>query len=360
MSAAEPIYLGRDFYVPAFEVNPPGKRMPSDVLHDVVDVSYRDALDEVDSCTITVNNWDSAKQSFKYGGSTTFLPGRPLELWAGYRGKGRLTRLMSGEITAVRPSFPGSGRPTLTVTVLNLLHRLRAGQHTEVYENKTDSQIAKQIADRLGVPIRTAPSGEQPYPYQIQDNEYDVLFLLRLARRIGYELWIEPTPGRDLGTLRFEPSASARPVALRLTWGRSLIEFEPTLSTARQVGEVVVLAWDRRRKKRITARVKRSALGLPRDGEVDPSFAKRVETVTAVVASEQEALRIARDRMRTISAGLVRATGSTVGLPDLRAGSRLAIDGLYGRFNGEYLVTATRHVLGGSGYHTSFDCRKEG
>lgn len=110
MSTSQVIYQGQDFYVPAFEVNPPGKRMPRDVLHDVLDVTYRDGIGEVDSFSITVNNWDSAKRTFKYSETSTFLPGKKLDLWVGYRGKGALSRLMTGEITAMRPSFPASGR----------------------------------------------------------------------------------------------------------------------------------------------------------------------------------------------------------------------------------------------------------
>ncbi|MBP2328876.1 phage protein D [Kibdelosporangium banguiense] len=356
MSTSQVIYQGQDFYVPAFEVNPPGKRMPRDVLHDVLDVTYRDGIGEVDSFSITVNNWDSAKRTFKYSETSTFLPGKKLDLWVGYRGKGALSRLMTGEITAMRPSFPASGRPTLVVTVLNLLHRLRDKQNIAVYENKTASQIAKQVADQIGVPIHTAPSDEQPYPYLLQKNEYDVLFLMRLAARAGYDLWVDEDLSGGKPVLHFEPSAAAGRVDYRLTWGKSLIEFEPTLNTARQVDEVVVWAWDRRRKKQITATAKRGSSGDP---AVRKAFNGRGEVVYAVVASEQEAHRIAKDRLAEIGNSMIQATGSTVGLPGLRAGRKVRIDGVGPRFDGTYFVTGTQHSLGDSGYRTSFDCRRE-
>jgi phage protein D len=56
---------------------------------------------------------------------------------------------------------------------------------------------------------------------------------------------------------------------------------------------------------------------------------------------------------------MVKASGSTVGLPDLRAGSVVMIDGAGKRFSGRYFVTATTHAIGDGGYTTQFECRRE-
>lgn len=347
---AQPIYPGQDFYVPAFEINPPGRRLPRDVLHDVMTVTYNDDLTQIDNVELTVNNWDATAMDFKYSDGTTFVPGKELELWMGYRGRDPLRRVMTGEITSLRPSFPAGGASTMTVTVLNVLHRFRTKQETHAYTDKTDSQIAKIIAGRLGVPVHTQPLNEQPYPYLLQDNQYDIVFLMERARRIGYDLWVED------GTLHFQPSENLKRVTYLLTWGKSLIEFQPTLTTARQVGEVTVRAWDRTRRKMITATAKRKPGNEP---EIESAFAERAEITSVVVANEQEAKRIAEDRLRDIAHEMVKATGSTVGLPDLRAGRRMRIERLGRRFSGDYFVTATHHTFSDSGYLTSFDCRME-
>ena len=57
---------------------------------------------------------------------------------------------------------------------------------------------------------------------------------------------------------------------------------------------------------------------------------------------------------------LVTGNGSTVGLPDLRAGRTVVIDGLGLRYSGKYLITETTHKIGGSGYTTDFTARMEG
>ena len=56
---------------------------------------------------------------------------------------------------------------------------------------------------------------------------------------------------------------------------------------------------------------------------------------------------------------LVTGSGSTVGLPELRAGRPVYIRGLGRRFSGRYLVTSSTHALGDSGYTTQFEARME-
>jgi phage protein D len=56
---------------------------------------------------------------------------------------------------------------------------------------------------------------------------------------------------------------------------------------------------------------------------------------------------------------MVTGEGATVGLPDLRAGSRLDMDGFGARLDGEYFVTETTHAFSDAGYTTRFKARRE-
>ena len=53
------------------------------------------------------------------------------------------------------------------------------------------------------------------------------------------------------------------------------------------------------------------------------------------------------------------ATGTCVGLPDLRTGQRVRIKGVGSRFSGTYFVTETTHTIGDQGYSTNFTARRE-
>ena len=51
------IYVGQDFYVPAFRVRIRGQELLQ-AEYDVLNVSYTDSDNEMDSFDLTVNNWD--------------------------------------------------------------------------------------------------------------------------------------------------------------------------------------------------------------------------------------------------------------------------------------------------------------
>src|SRR5215203_304904 len=98
------IFDGLDFYVPAFEVRLKGRSLDRDVLRDVLSVTYTDSLEKLDSCQLTLNNWDAEKRTFKYlefddpTNPPPFMPGAAIELYMGYHDKGDLTLMLRGQI----------------------------------------------------------------------------------------------------------------------------------------------------------------------------------------------------------------------------------------------------------------------
>ena len=200
-------------------------------------------------------------------------------------------------------------------------------------------EIAKEIGTGVGITVRTAPQNEPRHAYLLQDNVYSIVFLMERARANGYDLVVEEPPGGPR-RLYFGPSTEIRRASYELVYGRSLVEFQPNLTTANQVGEVVVRGWDPIRKEKIRVpRVPSRARDRGPQRGVTPgvqkSFQDRKEVVaTRVVESKAEARQLAIETLQRIAKGLVTATGSTVGLPKLRAGSVIEVGGLGERFSG--------------------------
>ena len=364
MTVAQSIATVGDFYVPTFELRLRGRPVARDVIRDVISVTYKDNVAEIDSFELVISNWDAEHRTFKYSDDTMFDPGAEIELRMGYRGPEELVLMITGEITALKPAFPSGGQPTLAISGLNLLHRFRGKQESHAYTDKTDSEIAKQIGSRVQVDMRTDPGNEPRHAYLLQDNVYDLVFLMERARANGYDLLVEEPAGGPR-RLYFGPSTEIRRESYQLVYGGSLIEFQPNLTTANQVGEVVVRGWDPIRKEKIEYRatlpeLETQGLGPGVAPGVQKSFEDRKEIVaTKVVESPAEARRLAIETLQQIAKGLVTATGSTVGLPKLRAGSVVDMGGLGQRFSGRYFVTDTTHAVGDSGYTTQFGCRRE-
>jgi uncharacterized protein len=391
-----PIYTQQEtFYVPAFEVRVLGKALPSNVIHDVLQVTYKDSIDEVDSFEIEINNWDADQRTFKFappeqGFAGIFDPGQKIEIWMGYYGT--LRRMMRGIITALEPNFPGTSAPTLNIRGQNELYQFTTEKHTYSWTDasKTDTDIAKYLCGLpvkkgqpgLGIDIDAHPApNEEKVPNVFMKNQYDIVFLLERARRRGYELYIEDET--DPPRLYWGLSANPGNVPVyQLEWGKSLISFRSTLSTAKQINEVVVRGWDRTANEAIEEHytlqqlwkdLKLSQAEITRRTQLAKAFQDRTQDVDIAVFSTQEAKNLAQSILSDTHNKMIEGSGSTVGLPDLRSGCNVEILGFGAQtdysgtpsgdssdFDGEYFVTSSTHTIGNSGYRTDFSARRQG
>jgi phage protein D len=393
------------FYVPQFEVRIEGVGLPRNVLRDVTQVTYKDNIKEIDSFEITVNNWDADTRQFKYVGSETeadlsgstkdserfkiFDPcNKQVEVKFGYLDSVR--RMVLGTFTTLEPNFPSNAAPTLTVRGLNALHQLRRKQYTTEWSRDSgwrDSEIARDIATktdkdlgknqkRFPCPIVVNPaalSAEEPLPYVSQNNQYDIDFLLTRARRRGYVVYLrEGDPSAETADekqthLYFGPSdgkvPGVRDVTFQLNWGASLIDFRPTLTTANQVKSVTIKGWDRTKKKALSVKVslddKELAINKDLHELLNVCDPREEIVVDKPVHSEKEARSVAIAILKDRHKEIVKAAVTCLGLPDLRAGTKVAIGGLGARFSGTYFVTDTVHTINDSGYITKFNARRE-
>jgi phage protein D len=383
------IYKDQDFYVPAFIIKVENEELKRVVMNDILNVTYTDSLTNVDSFDMTVNNWDAGAKTldqtaFKYSDTKTFNPWKDVEVQMGYyrNGQSELRTMLIGEITTLTPNFPQSGASTLNVRGLNLFHRFRTKQETKPFFNKKDSDIAKEVVESIATEVRKKSpqlklkldendysnniKTEEKIPYLLMNNQFPIRFLMERARDLGYELTMEEASqgGNREVTFHYRPTSNVKRKTYILDWGVSLMSFQPTLQCANQVAELTVRGWNPQTKKPIKVTVKRSEIkGIVTPSELgvtEPDLTKKVEIVVdRPIQNEAEAKLLATNRLRKIGEVLVEAKGKTVGVPDLRAGSKVEIRGLGTRFSGTYLVTGTTHSIGEGGYTTEFTGRME-
>ena len=386
--------LRGDFYVPRFEIKIAGVNLPLDVLRDVEQVTYKDNVKELDSFELTVNNWDTEAQDFKYVGSETAdsLAKNPLHLLFNpcrhnvdvFMGYGEnLSLMVTGNFTTLEPNFSG-GAPTLNVRGLNVLHQLRRKPFSYAWEGEKTSKIAKSFETlpdpsdrkqkRFPLPVEIDPNSiekEEKITYLAQNNQYDIDFLLALARRIGYVVFVKEEERKKNRVVKprrlyFGPSDAKHPDGpkiFELKWGISLMDFKPTLTTANQIKSVTVHGWNRSTKQPITGRASlddpKSKLNRDLYKHLENCDAREERVVDEPVCSQKEADERARGILLERSKDLVKASATCVGLPELRAGQRVKIAGLGARFSGEYFITDTTHTISDGGYVTKFNGRRE-
>ena len=382
----------RTFYVPQFRVNIAGKDLKEGLLRDVMQVTYHDNIDDIDGFELVVNNWDAGqrKPQSKYEPPSVaqnagiFDPGQTLELRMGYMNE--MVLMLTGVITTLEPNFPEASYSTLSVRGLNVLHTLRTEQHTYSWPDDglqngiRDSDIAVQLGNMplqkakagLGITVKVDPAKDETAESSVMmNNQYDIVFLLERARRHGYQIVLnEKSSTNPERYLFFGPGESRRvSPTYRLVWGKTLTSFRPKLDTGKLMAQVTWRGWDRKEDKLIEETAKwDDPDGVPAGPEQDrlklilQAFGARSEVrVSPVPRNASEAKQFARQTLTRQFQQTITASGVTVGLPDLRAGSKVQIDlgGPASRYSGRYYVTATTHTIGDAGYRTQFDARRD-
>lgn len=363
--------LPTDYYAPDFKVEVEGEELDPTAKGDVLDLKVVMDIDNMTSCQLAVSNWDDRTLAFKYSDTRTFDLGARVHVQLGYADQ--LRSMLRGQVTALSPKFPESGQPTLDVTVLDGMIKLKDRKPAEgerkAYENLADWQIAQEIAQRNQMDVRVTEAGET-HPLVVQKNQSDAVFLMERAKRIDFDCFVltDPVSGRD--TLNFiRPTDARDDTGVRVytfRWGESLLSFSPSLTLARQVASVTVRGWDPGAKEAIS--YKATAADLPGaaqgGGTSGPEAAdqtlggKEDVVVDAPVLTQEEAKELAISLLRERAYEFVTGTGRVIGIPDLRPGDNVDVEGLGRRFSGRYYVKRVEHSLGGSGFTTQFDGRR--
>ncbi len=274
---------------------------------------------------------------------TTFDLGKTLKIVAMEGDTPKDPPLFDGEIVAIEPSFSEDANAILTIRGYDKRHRLTRETKTRNFLNMTDSDIVPQIAQGSGLTAR-ATATSQVRDAVFQQNQTDLEFLVELARRNGYEIGIN---GAQLIFGKAETSS-----VTNLEWGVTLRSFNPRLSMAGQVNEVVVRGWDAKATQPIvgTASSSKSApeIGFGKWGgqaaQSAMSAAKRFE-VHHVLHTQDEATSIAQRILDDINSEFILADGVAQGNAVIRAGKVITISKVGAKFSGKYHVTSATHVL---------------
>ena len=178
-----------------------------------------------------------------------FAVGQQLEIVAGTGAAA--TSIFKGEIVGIEPSFASRGPATMRVTGFDRLHTLTRGRRTKTWQNQSDGDIVKRLAEDAGIAAVVQEPGFGP-AFVYQHNQTDLEFLRARAARIGFEVHVED------GVVHFGAAPSLDGAA-----ERNVTLFNPRLFGAGQApASVEVRGWDPIKKEPIIGHASRGPAGV--------------------------------------------------------------------------------------------------
>ncbi len=341
--------------VSAFRVTLNDAPLGKDVAGWIVSATVEDDLDAPGMFAFELISRDDRNGTQSWTDDERFALGGAVRVDFGYGET--VETLLSGEITALEPSFTLGGPPTLVVRGYDKRHRLNKFRRTRSFVGQKDSEIAATVCGDAGLDVQAADSKVQ-HPYVLQADQTDFDFLLERARRIHFELAMA-----DEAVL-FRPVANDGNEVVTMSFADDLLDFEPRLALI-SASQVEILGWDPRGKRPIDAVGQQADEQVPMDGRASAVaisadvLGDRIEDMNVPVESQAEADQIAQGRFAAMTLDLVSGTGRCRGCTGIRAGKVIRLEKLGLRFSGLYYVTSAVHsYTRRDGYLTAFRVRR--
>jgi phage protein D/phage baseplate assembly protein gpV len=335
------------FFVPRFEVRISGVTMAANVTNQVISLTYESNLDIADMFALTL------RADARMLDSALFNLGKQVEIHMGYGDA--LEPMMLGEITALEPSFPEGGAPTLRIVGYDKSYRMRHNTPDRpAFKWVSDSIIAAQIAVENGLIPIVDPS---PIIHRkpIRSTGSDMALLIERARANFFEVFVH----WDKLYFRLPRPQTSIPVLER---GRNLSSFAPRISSASMAGLQVIRGYNQELAQQIVAFAMVAELDL--DNILEQLGSAGLSLLTSMgrrvyyggkIETPIDAMVLAQSLLKELLEGLYEGSGSCIGLPELRAGQFIRIEGVGKRFSGTYRLRKVTHSIGDQGYETSFE-----
>lgn len=343
-------------YVPAYKILVNNEDLLTKLFLEIASVQVDNVLKGSDRFSFTVNStFDLERREFAHL-EETFAFGNSVLISMGYQNSETLPEMIMGKITAVQTSFPASGLPQINVSGYDLTYCMGKGKKSPLpWHNKTDSDIVEQIADLYGLKPQVVNTVVR-HPTTHQSQESDAQFLERLRVRNGYECFA----CKQKLVFRPPPKKEEEPV-VTLEWGKGLLSFSPEINIAEQISKVEVRGWDVNSKKEIVGKAEAGeepgrAPGRLSGAEVVKKVCREQGElkVREPVFSQQEAKRRAEAILKERAELFVQGSGESIGMPEIRAGTYIQLEGLGRLFSGKYYIQQCTHTINSSGYRTTF------
>ena len=288
-----------------------------------------------------------------------------------------LEQMFVGEVTGVDVTFPNGGMPTMTLVAHDYLNRLAPGKYARGFGPLTDALVVMILsAENLLIPlidptITTISTALTAINFIFkgtgtkQEGESDLELLTKIAGQYDADFWVD---GHTLYLSRFMKEYSP---SVTLTWGSSLLDFSPHVTTVGQVAGVsmkftlreipldflVTVGWDFDRETLIIS-VLPGIAAAGAKSVVGPAFSIINQPISSPGDIANSALVILHE-LRTKLNSRLTGSGSCVGDPRIRANEIIRLEGLGPDFSGNYRVKSATHSIDGSGYRTNFQVFKE-
>lgn len=329
-----------------------GKRLDTKHEGALKKITVNDKLNGVGKCVLLFDT--SAEKLLELG---SFSLESQISVHLGY--KDDVEEVFSGEITGFKGLFKEFGHEMCEVVCSNVLYKLAHGSHYTSYENKTCSDVAKEIIEGYSLTADVDSFGAS-FEFDSVHSMTDLEYIQYCCKKYGKDFYAYDTK------VYIKDNIQVRNDEVIFEWGKSLIDFYPFCNIEEVYSECNCVGWDALKSEGITGNAKLSDIPVQVGGSNDWTKISKGgdgkfihNVIDEKFLDADDAKNAAIGALQSNSYSFMTANGKAEGTYKLLPGMRVNIKYVGKLFEGEYIADSVTHEFDTlNGYTTSFALKR--
>lgn len=298
-------------------------------------------LNIIPTASISLIDGNVAQQDFPAANSDDFIPGKEIEIQAGYDGENKT--IFKGIVVNMHLSLDSNVGSVLEISCQDKAILMTQARQNSFYTNQKDSDIISSLIGNHSELVADVEATTHKHNELIQYNTTDWDFMMIRADVNGLVVSINH---REISVQ--PPNVSAEAL-LSLTYGVDILEFEADLNAVDQVPTVDAVAWDMS-KQSITIQSGQepstNAIGNLSGKQLGSELGVAAETLRTSANIKADMLKNwANARLLKSRLSSFKGSVTFIGYSDIWPNSIVELKSMGDRFSGNAFVSAVSHLI---------------
>ena len=321
----------------SFKILVDGEELSS--VYQILSIAVEKEINRIPWAKIILHDGDPASQDFELSNEDMFIPGKEIEIKAGYHSQNET--IFKGIVIRHNLKIRLSGA-VLIVECKDLAVKLTVGRKSKYFYESKDSEILEQVIASYSLENEIEETNVE-HPEMVQYNVSDWDFCVTRAQANGKVCVV------DDGKISVVSPDYSQSEKLTLVYGATIFDFDAEIDAQNQFENVTSYAWNAADQDLLE--IESDTPHINSNGNISP------EDLASVIGADKLELR---DGSSMSDAGLqdwanakslfnqlskIRGKVKFQGVHGVKPNTTIELAGVGNRFNGKVYVSAVRHQI---------------
>ncbi|MFN8345202.1 MAG: type VI secretion system tip protein VgrG [Spirosomataceae bacterium] len=313
--------------------------------YHVVSLVVNREVNRVPSATLILMDGEAAKETFEISDRNEFVPGKNIEIKAGYRSSEK--RIFKGIVVRHSIKIRKNGS-FLILDCKDLSVKMTVGTKNKYFIQQKDSEIMEALIRQNGLLFKVEPTSK-PHREVVQMDMTDWDFMMMRADAIGKLVFAE-----DGKITIAKPDFNQEPVQT-VVFGSSLLELDAEIDARFQFQTTKGYSWDAAGQDLTVAEGKKSPankLGNLKEEDLAQVIGAEAKLQHGGDVEKSELQAWADTARQKAQMAKVKGRAKFQGTEKVKPGVIVRLMGIGNRFKGDAYITGVRHSISDGNWET--------